>query len=238
MRNYRTFFLIFSILAVVALFLGVQFLLHPQPSVRADNDTSAPNQLSAGIHDTQNLQAQSGTQFSQTVGDITVEISYAKIITTGVEIGLCYTTPDGGDWYPGPGPLQYGTQNILPDEAGFTSETPADGTNMGKRCGYIRYRVEKISGSDTPVHFVLKDIHAIPREMPACQNLQQRVDTNPKAQSLGLKISCSEIEDQTVSAKVIGFNSSFTAAEAQSALDTILQGAVIGPWEFSINNLQ
>jgi hypothetical protein len=238
-KNFSSFMVTISIiLPVLALLSVIFYLSSPKPIVKAENNASTQIEVSTGTPTHQNSQAMNSDTLSQTIGDITVEITYAKIIPSGVEIGLCYATPDGGDWYPGPGALQINSQNILPDEAGFTSEIAADGTNMGKRCGFIRYRVENLTNSDASLNFVLKDIHAIPREMPACQNLQQRIDTNPKAVKLGLKISCDDDGEQIISTKIIAYDSSFTSNEAQTELNMILLGSVNGPWEFSINTYQ
>jgi hypothetical protein len=59
---------------------------------------------------------------SKTKNDITVEITSAKAISTGMEIGICYTAPDNGEWRPMPGHLFYGSYEVYPDEIEFASD--------------------------------------------------------------------------------------------------------------------
>jgi hypothetical protein len=170
---------------------------------------------------------------------VTVTVTSAKVIDTGIEIGICYTTLDNGEWYPMPGPIFYGKYKILPKEAGFLdNEIPADGKNTGTRCAYIRYNIDDLTTITTPVNFSLLKFYAPPREMYSpCQEVQQRLDTNPKAQEYGLKINCSEKSDGNRDVTLLGNDNSITKDEAQKVLDVIANAEVQGSWIFTITDL-
>jgi hypothetical protein len=70
-----------------------------------------------------------------------------------------------------------------------------------------------------------------------CQEVQQRLDTNPKAQAYGLKISCSEKADGNRDVTLLGNGNSITHDEAQRALDVISNAEAQGNWTFTIIDL-
>jgi hypothetical protein len=176
---------------------------------------------------------------SETQNDITVEVTSAQIISTGIEIGICYTTADNGEWRPMPGHLFYGKYEVYPDEIEFTpDEILADGKNTGTRCAFIRYRVDDLKTITTPINFSILKFYAPPREMYSpCQEVQQRLDTNPKAQAYGLKISCSEKADGNRDVTLLSNDNSITQDEAQKELDVISNAEVQGNWMFTITDL-
>ena len=175
----------------------------------------------------------------QVVGDVTVEVTYAKRIETGVEIGVCFTTLDDGEWYPGPGYLTSAEEKFPPDEFEFLDEIHANKNSTGTRCAAIRYRVEDEQTIIFPLQFEMRDVHMIPREMPACQNLQYRLDTNPKAQEYGIAVDCTEGKVQgEMDVSLSGFSKSVTEEEAQIILDKIIVGRVNGPWNFMIEKIE
>jgi hypothetical protein len=200
------------------------------------SEKSLPNQ-----NETVNISPQMTDKdvLSKTVNDIKVEIVSAKAIDTGVEIGACYATPDGGDWYPTPGHLFYGTYEIYPDQYGFTTEEKADGNKQGKRCVLIYYRIDDLETIVTPIEFSIDDFEARPLEMfSACQNFQERLATSPKAKAYGLKAKCTENEDGSFSVILAGHANSVTKDNANKVLDEIAQGVVIGPWVFTFNEIE
>ena len=176
---------------------------------------------------------------SKTQNDITVEITSTKLISTGVEIGICYTTPDNGEWYPLPGHLFYDKYEVFPDEYEFTSEKIADGKNAGTRCALIRYRIDDLNTLTTPIEFSILKFYAPGREMyTPCQELQQRLDTNPKAKAYGLKAKCVENSDGTISVTLLDHAKSVSNDNAKQALDKIAKAEVVGPWGFTINEIE
>lgn len=176
----------------------------------------------------------------ETQQDITVEIISAKVINTGMEIGTCYTAPDNGEWRPIPGRHFYGEAEIYPDEIEFLpDEILADGKNFGERCALIRYRIDDLSTITTPIQFSILRFYAPGREMYSpCEELQQRLDTSPKAQSYGLKVKCEDKEDFSMSVELLENNKSVTTEEAQKVLDSIVSAEIIGTWEFTITNIE
>nr|MDQ3004089.1 hypothetical protein [Chloroflexota bacterium] len=186
------------------------------------------------------LQDASKDVLSKTQNDIMVEISSAKVINTGVEIGICYTAPDNGEWRPLPGHLFYDKYEVYPDEIEFLAdEILADGKNTGTRCALIRYRIEDLNTLTTPVEFSILRFYAPGREMyTPCQELQQKLDSNPKAKAYGLKAKCTETSDGGISVSLIDHDKSVSKDKASKALDEIAKGEVIGLWEFTITEIE
>jgi hypothetical protein len=175
----------------------------------------------------------------QTVGDVAVEIKSVKVIKTGVEVNVCYTTVDGGDWYPMPGHLLYSTYEIYPDEFQFTTEKKADNTTLGQRCALVRYRINDLESITTPIQFSIIQLTAEPREQYSpCQEFQQRLETSLVATTYGLKATCKETDGGGVSVALADYIQSATQEKASTALDSIAKGVVSGPWTFTITTLE
>jgi hypothetical protein len=175
----------------------------------------------------------------KTQNDISVEITSTRLISTGVEIGVCYTVPDSGEWRPMPGHLFYGEYDIYPDEIEFLpKENLADGKNTGTRCALIRYRVDDLDAVHAPVEFSIIQFYAPGREMYSpCQEFLQRLGTNPKAQDLGLKAKCAEVGDGNISVTLIDHDKTVAKDKASKLLYEIAEGKVVGPWEFTITEI-
>jgi len=238
-KNNDFVVIITGLLILTTIFSVGFYITRPQSSVVASNNVveqSLPNQNV--VVDAPPQVADKNNTLSKTVNDVNVEITSAKIISTGVEIGICYTTLDGGDWYPTPGHLFYSTYEIYPDQFGFTTEEKANGNKPGKRCAIIYYRIDDLTTITTPLQFSLIDVVAHPREMPACQNFQERLDTNSKAKAYSLKASCEEMSDGNVSVTLVGNNNSVAKDKASKLLDDIAKGEVAGPWIFTINEIE
>lgn len=176
---------------------------------------------------------------SQTIGDITITVKYAKVIPTGVEIGICYTTIDGGEWYFASGPLLLNGKEIKPDQFGFTTEIIADASKTGERCGFVQYLTDGTATNDQPIGYSVSFLHSPAREMyTPCQELQQRIDTSSKAQAAGVKIKCTENIDGKPEVQLTDFNPSSSQETAQQILDQIVENIVPGPWEFTIDKIE
>lgn len=229
-------------LLVLATGISASFYLSQPQTIALANSEPAQQSLSAPEKpaDAVMLQDASKDVLSKTQNDITVEITSTKIISTGVEIGICYTTLDGGEWYPMPGHLFYGESEIYPDEIEFLDgEVLADGKNTGTRCALIRYRIDDLNTLTTSVEFSILQLYAPGREMyTPCQELQQKLDSNPKAKAYGLKAKCAETGDGSVSVTLVGHDKSVTKDKASKTLDEIAKGEVVGPWEFTINEIE
>jgi hypothetical protein len=184
---------------------------------------------------TENLEILSATQ-----NNITVEVTSAQVGDTGVEVSICYTVLDNGEWRPMPGHLFYDKYEVFPDEIQFLeNEILADGKNTGTRCALIRYRIDGLNTLTTPITFSMLQFYAPGREMYSpCEELQQRLDTNPQAQAYGLKVSCEENADGSTKVTLVGNNALATIEEAQKALDTIASAEISGNWEFTITDIK
>ena len=176
----------------------------------------------------------------KTQNDISVEITSTRLISTGVEVGVCYTVLDNGEWRPMPGHLFYGEYDIYPDEIEFLpDEKLADGKNTGTRCALIRYRVDDLSTVNTPIEFSIIQFYAPGREMYSpCQEFLQRLGSNPKAKDFGLKAECAEVGDGNISVTLIDHDQSVGKDKASGLLDEIAKGKVVGPWEFTITEIE
>jgi hypothetical protein len=239
-KNNNCIFITITGLLILAAVLSVGFYLsRPQSvAIASNNPVEQPLPNQSNPVDTP-PQVKSKDVLSRTVKDITVEITSVKVIDTGVEIGICYTTPDSGDWYPTPGHLFYDTYEIYPDQYGFTTEDKADGNKRGKRCALVYYLVDNPENITTPIQFSIEDFEARPLEMfSACQNFQERLATSPKAKAYGLKAKCIENSDGGISVTLADHGKSVAKDHANQSLDEIVQGVTTGPWEFTINEIE
>lgn len=225
-----------GILAVAAVLSIGWYVSRPQSQALAVNN-SQPEAVQAAVTTNRVESDKQADIRTKTVNGITVEIISAKLIETGIEVGVCYSTPDGGDWYPLPGSISYSTYEILPDEFEFTSEEKADGKKLGERCVLIRYRMDELSNISAPIQFSLTGLLAVPKELPPCEDLQQRLSTSPKAQAYGLKVHCSYDEHEGISVTLVEKASSAAQDKAQQTLDEIVKREVDGPWEFLITEM-
>jgi hypothetical protein len=231
----KTKLLLVTGLLVVATVSAIGFYAtRPQSIVAASVgiEQSLPN------HDQNASQQIANSGSSQTVNDITVEVTSTRSISTGIEVGICFTTLDGGDWYPVPGHLFYGTNEVYPDEFEFTSENKANASDLGERCALVRYVVKDAQNVTGPIQFSVINFVAHPREMPPCQDFQERLDTNAKANDYMLKAECVENSEGTISVTLASFDESVTLDEATKLLNEIANGEVPGPWEFTLDELE
>lgn len=223
----------FSVTAIASI---TWYASRPQAQASAGNSITV-FQESNPITENPVSNDQSGYPLSSTVNETTVSVEFARIIENGVEIGVCYPTPDAGDWYPTPGSITFGTNEIHPDEFEFTSENKADGVNPGTRCVTIRYQVSDREVLKTPIKFTFLGFWAVPREVSPCADIQARLDTNWKARIAKLNAKCSENDNGDISTTLLSYDASITSEEAQALLDEIVKGEVNGPWEFTIAEL-
>lgn len=235
-RKLGVMFLV-GILAVTTVLSIGWYVSRPQSQALAVNN-SQPEAVQANLTTNPVESDKQADIRTKTVNGITVEITSAKLIETGIEVGVCYSTPDGGDWYPLPGSISFSTYEILPDEFEFTSEEKADGKKLGERCALIRYRADDLSNISTPIQFSLTGLLAVPKELPPCEDLQQRLNTSPKAQALGLKAKCSYDEQTGISVMLSEKAASVAREKAQQVLDEIVKREVDGPWEFLITEME
>lgn len=244
-RSKITNVIVISLLVLTTIISVGFYLSRPQTVASANNEPAQQAQALPGASiekpaETSIQQSASQDVLSKTQNDITVKITSAKVISTGVEIGVCYTAPDNGEWRPMPGHLFYGEHEVLPDEIEFLdNEMVADGKNTGTRCALIRYRIDDLNILTTPVEFSILRFYAPSREMyTPCQELQQRLATNPKAKAYGLKAKCTETGDGNISVMLADHSRSIANEKASKVLDEIAKAEVAGTWEFTINDIE
>jgi hypothetical protein len=238
-KNSIPLIVVVSLLILITLASTGFYFSWPQAVVLAGSESVA-QPLLAQPTDVVAPQAHHQDTLSVTQDEITVNVTSAKIIDTGVEIGICYTTPDNGEWRPQPGHLFYDKGDASPNEIEFLeNEKLADGKNNGMRCALVRYHVDDLNTLTTPLEFSILRFYAPGREMySACQEFQQRLNTNPKAQAHGLKAKCEDNADGTSSVKLLDHAKSITDDKAQKDLDAIASAEVLGDWKFTITDLK
>ena len=242
-RSTKTVLLIGILVLTTIAAVGFYFT-RPQ-SIATANDSVAIQAPSVpdSVQDTVKInesveQLSTKDELSKVKNEITVEIISAKIIKTGVEIGICYTEVDDADWYPMPGHLFYSTYEIYPDEFELTTETLATKTHIGSRCALVRYRIDDIENITTPIQFSILQMTAIPREMyTPCQEILQRLETNSKANAYGITAKCTETSDGAPNVTLDNYGQSVKEEMARGILDEIAKGVILGPWEFTISNI-
>lgn len=235
-KNRFQFVAVTSLLAALVLAAVGFYASRPQTDAVAHTEPQAP--YLGKQSDTPTPQP-SEEVLSKMVNDITVKITSAKIIETGVEIGICFTALDGGEWYPTPGHLFYSTYEIYPDEFEFTTETLADKENFGERCALVRYRIEDKENITTPIQFSIIAMRAIPREMyTPCQEFQQRLETSPQANALGVMAKCVEDGNGGFSVELMSNARSVEMEQARMIVNQIAKAEVGGPWEFTITEIE
>lgn len=228
--------LILAFFATITILSIIWYMSQPQEKASAGTNNA--------IYPVNNTEINSQTEIqnaefplSSTVDEKIVEVEFAKITDGTLEIGVCYPTPDDGDWYPTPGSVTYGSYEILPNEFEFTNEVKADGKSEGRRCATIRYLLENTEKLYVPVKFTLIGFWAVPKETSACANFEQRFSTNVKAREANLEAKCSENGNGEISVSLTNYDKSLQADEAQLILDEIIKGEYIGNWEFTINEI-
>jgi hypothetical protein len=191
-----------------------------------------------------------------TQSDITVQVTSIRVIkfdvltgvetdaktgaTNGVEIGICYTTLDDGEWRARVGQLVYGKNAIYADSIEYLDgETLADGKNAGTRCALVLYIIKDPDAITLPVEFSIGYFYAPYRELYSpCQEMQQRLATSPKAQKYGLKISCTDDAEKGPSLSLDEYSKSVNAEEAQKVFDVIATSEVHGEWKFVLTDIE
>jgi len=230
--------LVTTLLALALLAAVVFYASRPQSLVLADA-IGSQNFPSLGETLNQPPLLSGATMLAQTKNGVTVEITSAKIIETVIEIGVCFTTIDAGEWYLVPGHLLYDKYELFPDESEYTAEQKADSDQVGKQCVLTRYLIDDLQSITTPVQFSIEEIIAHPREMYSlCQDFEQRLTTNSTAQASGLKADCTEKSDGSLSVTLVDHAKSVSSDAANKLLDEIASYRVEGPWEFTITEFE
>jgi hypothetical protein len=232
-------FIIFGLLALTALASAIFYFSQPQAVALAESQPTSQPQ----ILDVDELQTSSEIARELpvlTVNDTTVEITSVKFTQFNIEIGICYTALDDGEWRARVGQLKYGENAIYADSIEYLEgETLADSKSAGTRCALVRYIIEDPDAITLPVEFSIGYFYAPYRELYSpCQEMQQRLATSPKAQEYGLKISCTDDAEKGPSVSLDEYSKSVSVEEAQKVFDVIATSEVHGEWKFILTDLE
>ncbi len=239
MKNNNATSIVFVSLFVLIAIASIGFYISRPQSIASANNSIAPVSPANTMAVSAPAKIEPAALLTKTQNDITVQLVSAKITSDGVEISFCFTALDNGEWRPTPGHLFFGGYEVFPRELGFTPDDKvADGKNVGQRCAFVRYVVDDVSTITTPMKFSILSFYAPGREMYSpCQELEQRLNSNPKAQAYGIKMKCEENADRSTNVSMLEHNPSVSAEEAQRVLDVIDQAEVFGNWQFTITSL-
>lgn len=231
--------LILGVLVIAASFSIGFYFSQPQTNALANSEPAQQPSPQLLIEPTI-LPTTNHSLLSRTKNEITVDITSTRIVDSGIEIGICYTAPDNGEWRPMPGHLIFGSYDVLPNEIEFLPEEKiADGMNTGVRCAFVRYLIEDLDAISTPIQFSLLRFYAPGREMyTPCEEVLQRLGSNPKARAYGLKARCVESSDGNISVTLVDHAASIAKDKANKTLNEIAKGEIVGPWEFIIMEVQ
>ncbi|MFO7583242.1 MAG: hypothetical protein R6W69_00820 [Anaerolineales bacterium] len=157
-----------------------------------------------------------------------------------VEIGICYTTLDGGEWYPAAEHLYYGKHKVWISEFEFMEgEKYASSTSTGVRCAHLRYLIEDVDSVTLPMKFSIEEFYAPGREVNSpCQEIQQRWRTNPLAQEYGMKISCQDDFAKGPTVTLDDYSKSVSREDVQWVFNMLTTAEVPGQWEFVLTEIE
>lgn len=200
--------------------------------------------------------------FSDTANDVTMDIVGLDLVriprsrlygdpnesgeNTYLQVGLCFTLPDDGEWNIIPGTAAVGDLDLWADTMAAGGIEPASGDAQGRKCVRMRYNVSSLDPDwDQPVKLNFDSIAAAPREGSPCKDILHRFETNASAQALGVTISCTDNvtgdvvrgpKDYVLTVESFD-ETSRTLEEAESDLGRYLDFHISGPWTFSIGNI-
>jgi hypothetical protein len=82
-------------------------------------------------------------------------------------------------------------------------------------------------------------MHAPQREMyTACEEFQQRLATNPKANTHGLKANCTETGNGGISVELVDHARAVSVEQARAIVHQVAEARIDGIWEFTINTIE
>jgi hypothetical protein len=162
-------------------------------------------------------------------------------LVDALEIGMCYTAPDDGEWRIFSRGISFGDYQIFDVSYEiFEGEKLADGKEFGMRCGAARYLLQDGAKSLVmPVRYSIEFFSAAQRENHTpCQEIQQRWRTNPLAQEYGMKISCQDDFAKGPTVTLDDYSKSVNREDAQWVFDMLTTAQVPGHWEFVLTEIE
>ena len=157
--------------------------------------------------------------------------------------GICFTAPDDGEWKVIPGSAKAGGIEIMADTLAIGGVVPATAERPGRICGQMGYDITGLELEwDKSINLTVRSLFAQPGERNPCSDIQHRFETNSQAQSMGIRLSCTDNVDnewirgpENYTLTVEDWDhQKWTQAEAQEMIEDILDYVIEGNWKFEI----
>ena len=165
---------------------------------------------------------------------------------TLLQLGICFKTPDDGDWFILPGDSRLGEQEFFPFSFIPEKIIRASKDAQGEICGQLQYDLTNVQMTDNDsISLVISELYAAPREGSPCDDILHRYETNLEAQKMNLHLSCvDKYESDDIRSDIDyiltaeSFNESTDSIETiQKEIEKILSPHVEGNWTFYIDNI-
>ncbi len=199
--------------------------------------------------------------YSVTANGVTMDIVSLDIVSvpesrrigiwteTGIneilQVGLCFTAVDDGEWMMIPANAKSGEREIMANTLTPGGMTPATAEHTGRVCGTLGYDVMGLSLTpQDPLTIIVQSLLANPREGSPCKNILHRFETNAAVQALDVTLSCSDdISSETIrgpkdyTLSIQSYDSTkWTKKDVLQEVEKLLGFRIDGPWVFDHTN--
>ena len=160
-----------------------------------------------------------------------------------LQVGLCFTAMDDGEWMILPANAKSGSREIRANTLTRGGMTPATAEHTGRVCGTLGYDVTGFGLTlQDPLTIAVQSLLATPREGSPCKNILHRFETNASAQALDVTLSCSDdISSETIrgpkdyTLSIQSYDSTkWTKEDVLQEVEKLLDFRIEGPWVFSV----
>ena len=160
-----------------------------------------------------------------------------------LQVGLCFTAVDDGEWMVIPANAKSGEREIMANTLTPGGKTPATAEHTGRVCGTLGYDVTGLGLTlQDPLTIAVQSLLANPSEGSPCKNILHRFETNATAQALDVTLSCSDdISSETVrgskdyTLSIQSYDSTkWTKKDVLQKVEKLLDFRIDGPWVFNI----
>lgn len=162
-----------------------------------------------------------------------------------LQVGLCFTAVDDGEWMVIPANAKSGSREIMANTLTRGGMTPATADHTGRVCGTLGYDVTGLGLTlQDPLTIAVQSLLATPREGSPCKNILHRFETNAAAQALDVTLSCSDdISSETIrgpkdyTLSIQSYDSTkWTKKDVLQEVEKLLDFRIDGPWVFDHTN--
>ena len=162
-----------------------------------------------------------------------------------LQVGLCFTAVDDGEWMMIPANARSGSREILANTLTPGGMTPATVEHNGRICRTLGYDVTGLDLDQyAPLIITVQRLLATPREGSPCNNILHRFETNAAARALSVTLTCSDdISSDTIrgpknyTLSIQSYDSTkWTREVALQEVEKLLDFQIDGPWVFEINS--